>query len=60
MACSWLYLASSTTPERFCSKPGHAYCEDHTRLLAYLNQLDDDFTEIEKTFREIIDSDSAK
>jgi hypothetical protein len=58
--CSWLHLESKDSPEHFCPSPGHPYCEEHTRLLDYLQRLDDDFTEIEKSFRGIIDSDSAK
>jgi hypothetical protein len=49
--CCWLHLESKDSPEHFCPNPGHPYCEEHTRLLDYLKRLDDDFTEIEKSFR---------
>ena len=32
MSCSWVFLASLTTPQRFCDKPchiGHSYCPEH-------------------------------
>ncbi len=53
MSCSWLYLASRTTPEHFCSKPGHPYCEEHQQEIDYLQRLDDDWQEIEATHRAV-------
>ena len=46
MSCSWLYLASRTTPERFCDKPGHPYCEEHQREMDAMEQVDKDWDEI--------------
>ena len=31
MSCSWLYFESRTTPQRFCDRPGHPYCEEYQR-----------------------------
>lgn len=53
MACSWLFLASRTTPEHFCGKPGNPFCPEHQKVMDYLKQLDDDFEEIEETHRAI-------
>jgi hypothetical protein len=53
MSCSWLYLASRTTPEHFCGKPGNPFCPAHQEIMDYLNQLDEDFKEIEETHRAI-------
>ena len=44
--CSWLYLASRTTPERFCEKPGHPYCPEHQREMDAMAQADKDWDEI--------------
>ena len=44
--CSWLYLASRTTPERFCDKPGHPYCPDHQREMGAMEKSDKDWDEI--------------
>ena len=46
MPCSWLYLASRTTPERFCGKPGHPYCPEHQREIDAMEQSDKDWDEI--------------
>jgi len=51
MTCSSLFLASRTTPERFCGKPGRPYCPEHRRLVDYLERLDWDFKEIEETHK---------
>jgi hypothetical protein len=45
MTCSWLYLASRTTPERFCGKPGHPYCPEHQREIDAMEQTDRDWDE---------------
>lgn len=29
MACIWVLLASRTTAERLCGKPGDPYCPEH-------------------------------
>ena len=44
--CSWLYLASRTTAERFCDKPGHPYCEKHRREMDAMAEADKDWDEI--------------
>jgi hypothetical protein len=46
MACSWLYLASRTTAQRFCDKPGHPYCPEHQREMDSMEQADKDWVEI--------------
>ncbi len=51
--CSWLYLASPTTEERLCGKPGHPYCEEHQREIEYLEQLDWEYQEIERSWESI-------
>lgn len=53
MMCSWLYLASRTTPERFCGKPGHPYCEEHQREMEAMEQVDKDWDEILATHRAV-------
>jgi hypothetical protein len=47
MTCLWLFLASRTTQERFCGKPGHPYCEEHLAEMDYIHRLDEDWKEIE-------------
>jgi hypothetical protein len=51
--CSWLHLADKNSPEHFCPKPGHPYCPEHTRLIEYINSLDDDWDEIDATHRAV-------
>ncbi len=51
MTCSWLFLASRTTPERFCGKPGHLYCPEHQREIDAMEQTDKDWDEILATYR---------
>jgi hypothetical protein len=46
MPCSWLYLASRTSPERFCGKPGHPYCPEHQSEIDAMEQSDKDWDEI--------------
>ena len=46
MPCSWLYLASRTSPERFCGKPGHPYCPEHQSEINAMEQSDKDWDEI--------------
>jgi hypothetical protein len=53
MSCSWLYLASLTTPESLCGQPGDPYCEEHRKTMDYLKQLDNDFKEVEETHRAV-------
>ena len=53
MACSWLYLASRTSPERFCDKPGHPYCEEHQREMDAMEQANKDWDEILATHRAV-------
>jgi hypothetical protein len=53
MACSWLYLASRTTTQRFCDKPGHPYCEEHQREMDAMAQPDKDWDEILATYRPV-------
>jgi len=51
--CCWLYLASRTTPERFCGKPGHPYCPEHQREMDAMEQADKTWDEILATHRAI-------
>jgi hypothetical protein len=44
--CSWLYLASHTTPERFCEKPGHPYYPEHQLEMDAMEKSDKDWDEI--------------
>jgi hypothetical protein len=53
MSCSWLYLASLTTPERFCDEPGHPYCAEHQAEMAYIHSLDEDWKEVEATHKAV-------
>jgi len=46
MPCSWLYLASRNSPERFCDKSGHPYCPEHQREMDAMVQSDKDWDEI--------------
>jgi hypothetical protein len=46
MPCNWVYLESRTSPERFCGKPGHPYCEEHQREMDAMQQADKDWDEI--------------
>ena len=46
MACSWLYLASRTSPQRFCDKPGHPYCPEHQLEMDAMEQTDKNWDEI--------------
>jgi hypothetical protein len=46
MTCSWLFLASRTTPERFCEQPGNPYCPEHQREIDAMEQADNDWDEI--------------
>lgn len=50
MACSWLYLASRNSPERFCDKPGHPYCPEHQREMDAMEKSDKDWDEILATY----------
>lgn len=50
MTCSWLFLASRTTPERFCGKPGHPYCPEHEREIHAMEQTDKDWDETLASF----------
>jgi hypothetical protein len=53
MTCQWVLLGSLTTAQRLCGEPGHPFCEEHQKMMEYLNQLDKDFEEIEETHRAI-------
>jgi hypothetical protein len=55
MPCQWLFLASRTTPERFCGKPGHPYCPEHQAEMDYIHSLDNDWKEIEATHKAVCD-----
>jgi hypothetical protein len=46
MACSWLFLESRTTPDRFCGNPGHPYCPEHQREMGAMEKSDKDWDEI--------------
>jgi hypothetical protein len=41
------------TPERFCDKPGHPYCEEHQREMDYILSLDEDWKEVEATHKAV-------
>ena len=58
MPCGWLYLASRTTAERFCDKPGHPYCPDHQREMNAMQQTDKDWDEILATHRAISEEET--
>ena len=51
--CSALYLASRTTAQRFCDKPGHPYCPEHQREMDAMAQADKDWDEILATHRAV-------
>jgi hypothetical protein len=51
--CSWLYLASLSTPEHFCDKPGHPYCPEHQRETDAMEQADKDWVEILATHKAV-------
>ena len=53
MSCSWLYLASRTTPQQFCDKPGHPYCTKHQREIDAMQQADKDWDEILATHKAV-------
>jgi hypothetical protein len=57
MTCSWLYLTSRTTPERFCGKPGHPYCLEHQLEMDAMEQADKDWDEILSTHRAICEEE---
>ncbi len=46
MPCRWVYLASRTSPQRFCDKPGYPYCPEHQREIDAMMQSDKDWDEI--------------
>ncbi len=46
MPCCWLYLASRTTPQRFCEKPGHPYCVEHQAEIDAMEKSDTYWDEI--------------
>jgi hypothetical protein len=53
MSCSWLYLASRTTPESLCGQPGHPFCPEHQDVIAYLEKMDWEHEEIERSWGSI-------
>jgi hypothetical protein len=53
MPCQWLHLASLTTEEHLCGKPGNPYCEEHQREMDYIHSLDDDWKETEASRKPI-------
>jgi len=56
MTCRWLFLASRTTEESFCGRPGHPYCEEHQQEIEYLEKLDWEYQEIERSWETITSS----
>ena len=46
MPCCWVYLASRTSPQRFCDKSGHPYCPEHQREIDFMEKSDKDWDEI--------------
>jgi hypothetical protein len=53
--CCWLYLASRTTPQRFCEKPGHPYCPEHQREIDAMMQSNKDWDEILASLQVVCD-----
>jgi hypothetical protein len=60
MSCSWLYLASRTTPQQFCDKPGHPYCEEHQREMDAMQQTDKDWDEILASLQAVCEEPKEK
>jgi hypothetical protein len=58
--CSWLYLASRTTPERFCGNPGHPYCPEHQREIDAMEKSDKDWDEILATHEAVCEEPKEK
>lgn len=46
MACRWVLLASRTTEERLCGKPGEPYCPEHQGEIDAMEQPDKNWDEI--------------
>jgi len=60
MTCSWLFLASRTTPERFCGKPGHPYREEHQAEMNYIHTLDEDWKAVEATHKAVCEEPRSR
>ena len=60
MPCSRLYLASRTTAEHFCDKPGHPYCPEHQHEMDALEQADKDWDEILATHQAVCEEPKEK
>jgi len=43
MACVWVLLASRTSDERLCGKPGDPCCPEHQREMDKVKQADKDW-----------------
>lgn len=55
MACRWVLLASRTTDERVCGRPGKPYCPEHQREIDAMEQADKDWDEISASFKGVCD-----
>ena len=55
MPCSWVYLASRNSPERFCDKPGHLFCEEHQREIDAMEKSDTYWEEILASLQAVCD-----
>jgi hypothetical protein len=60
MPCSWLYLASLRTPERFCGQPGDPFCPEHQREIDAMEQSDKDWDEILATHEAVCEEPKEK
>jgi hypothetical protein len=58
MSCSSRYLASGTTPEHFCDKPGHPYCPEHQREIDAMEQAGKDWEGILTSHRAICEEET--
>ena len=54
------YLESRTTPDRFCDKPGHRYCEQHQREMDAMEQADKNWDEILATHRAVCEEETER
>jgi hypothetical protein len=53
MTCRWLFLASRTTEESLCGKPGYPYCEEHQPEMAYFEKSDWEYQDIGRSWESI-------
>lgn len=54
--CNWVHLPDKENAlSSTCAKEGEPYCPEHTRLMAYIHTLDEDWKEIEATHKAVCD-----